>query len=202
MTRIIGGVARGRPIRTPPGDSTRPTADRVREALFSSLESTYGTLRGLAVLDVFAGSGAVGLEAASRGAERVTAVERNRSVSALVAANARALGLEQVEVVTVAAAAIGGPGARRAFDVAYLDPPYDLANEQLSETLAGLAAAGWLAEAATVVVERSRRSPPWTWPAGFRAGRERRYGDTILWYGRWESPHRAVAGEARSDEES
>jgi 16S rRNA (guanine966-N2)-methyltransferase len=202
MTRIIGGVARGRAIRTPPGDSTRPTADRVREALFSSLESAHGTLHGVSVLDVFAGSGAVGLEAASRGASQVTAVERDRTVSALIASNAKTLGFDQVEVVTAAAAGLGGRGSRPAFEVAFLDPPYDTENETLSETLAGLAAGGWLAHEATVVVERSRRSPPWTWPAGFRSVRERRYGDTILWYGRWESPHHAVAGETWSDEES
>jgi 16S rRNA (guanine966-N2)-methyltransferase len=202
VTRIIGGVAKGRVLRTPPGDATRPTADRVREALFSSLESAFGTLHGLSFLDVYAGSGAVGLEAASRGASRVTAVERDRTVSALIAANARTLGLEQVEVVTGSAAALGERGPRPAFDVAFLDPPYDVPNETLSATLAGLAATGWLADEATVVVERSRRGPPWTWPAGFQAVRERRYGDTILWYGRWESPHHAVAGETWSDEES
>ena len=202
MTRIIGGVARGRVIRTPSGESTRPTADRVREALFSSLESAYGTMHGLSVLDVYAGSGAVGLEAASRGAGRVTAVERDRTVSGLIVSNARTLGLEQVEVVTGSAAALGERGPRPAFDVAFLDPPYDVPNETLSATLTGLAATGWLAEEATVVVERSRRSPPWTWPAGLQAVRERRYGDTILWYGRWESPHHAVAGETWSDEES
>jgi 16S rRNA (guanine966-N2)-methyltransferase len=202
MTRIIGGVARGRVIRTPPGESTRPTADRVREALFSSLESTYGTLHGVAVLDVYAGSGAVALEAASRGAERVTAVERNRSVSAVIEANARTLGLSRVEVVTGSAAALGERGSPTGFDVAFLDPPYAVPNEQVHETLAALAAHGWLTDDATVVVERSRRAPIWTWPAGFRAVRERRYGDTILWYGRRESPPGAVAGENRSDEES
>jgi 16S rRNA (guanine966-N2)-methyltransferase len=202
MTRIIGGAARGRVIRTPPGESTRPTADRVREALFSSLESTYGTLHGLSFLDVYAGSGAVGLEAASRGAGRVTAVERDRTVSAIIASNARTLGFEQVEVVTGSAGALGERGPRPAFDIVFLDPPYDVPNETLSATLAGLATAGWLADEATVVVERSRRGPSWTWPVDFHAVRERRYGDTILWYGRWESPHHAVAGETWSDEES
>ena len=202
MTRIIGGIARGRPIRTPPGDTTRPTADRVREALFSSLESTFETMHGVSFLDVYAGSGAVGLEAASRGAQRVTSIERNRSVSALIAANARHLGLGHVEVLTASAAALGPAGPRAAFDVAFLDPPYDLANDTLGKTLTRLAATGWLADTATVVVERSRRTGVWTWPADFRAVRDRRYGDTILWYGRWESPHRAVAGPSWPDEES
>ncbi len=202
MTRIIGGVARGRVIRTPRGDSTRPTADRVREALFSSLESTFGSLRGLSFLDVYAGSGAVGLEAASRGAERVTAVERDRAASAVITANARALGLAQLEVVTASAAALGDRGLRAPVDLAFLDPPYDLANGAVSVTLVQLATAGWLADGAVVVVERSRRGDSWTWPEDFRAERERRYGDIILWYGRWDSPHRSVAGELRPDEES
>ncbi len=174
----------------------------MREALFSSLESSLGTLNGVSVLDVYAGSGAVGLEAASRGATRVTAVERERAVGALIASNARTLGLDQVEVVTAAAAALGARGTRPAFDVAFLDPPYDVPNETLSETVAALATNGWLARTATVVVERSRRAAPWAWPAGFEATRERRYGDTVLWYGRWESPRREVAGQSLSDEES
>jgi 16S rRNA (guanine966-N2)-methyltransferase len=186
MTRIIGGVAGGRPIRTPPGDATRPTADRVREALFSSLESTLGTLHGRAFLDVFAGSGAVGLEAASRGAESVTFVERNRAASALIAANAKALGFANVEVIGAPVSALPASAPKRPFDVAFLDPPYDMTSQALSDTIADLANAGWLASNAVVVVERSRRSQPWTWPPGVRALRDRRYGDTLLWYGRWE----------------
>lgn len=200
MTRIIGGVARGRTIRTPAGDSTRPTADRVREALFSSLESTVGTLRGVAFLDVYAGSGAVGLEAASRGCSAVTCVERNRSVGALIATNARSLGLHQVQVVTASASALPASGSG-SYDVAFLDPPYDVTNDALAATLAELASSGWLASGATVVVERSRRSGAWMWPAGFGALRERRYGDTVLWYGRRELPHRAVRDESPPDGE-
>src|SRR3954468_12133217 len=94
MTRIIGGSAGGRRLQTPPGDATRPTADRVREALFSALEAQFGSLHGLRLLDLYAGSGAVGLEAASRGAVRVTAVESDRRTARLVAANAAALGFD------------------------------------------------------------------------------------------------------------
>jgi 16S rRNA (guanine966-N2)-methyltransferase len=201
MTRIIGGVARGRPIRTPPGDGTRPTADRVREALFSSLESSLGSLHGIAFLDVYAGTGAVGLEAASRGAGRVTSVERSRPVAALIAANARTLDLAQVEVLTASASALPPTGGRAAYDVAFLDPPYDEPNAALAEVVSRMAASGWLVTDAIVVVERSRRSPAWAWPEGFSAVRERRYGDTILWYGRWESPRHAVESGTVSDEE-
>lgn len=188
MTRIIAGAARGRTVRTPPGGATRPTADRVREALFSSLEATFGSLSGVAFLDVYAGSGSVGLEAASRGAAWVTFVERNRSVAAGIAANARVLGLTALEVTTMSATALSRTPAARAYDVAFLDPPYDVAGESLSPVLTGLAQLGWLATGAVVVVERSRRSGEWRWPGGLEAERDRRYGDTVLWYGRCEPP--------------
>lgn len=186
MTRIIGGVAGGRPIRTPSGDGTRPTADRVREALFSSLEATLGTLHGVAFLDLFAGSGAVGLEAASRGASWVSFVERDRAVAALIAANARALGFGQVDVTCAAAASLLRTPPPRVFDAAFVDPPYDVTQESLWPVLTGLGELGWLTPGAAVVVERSRRSKSWVWPAGIRAGRDRRYGDTVLWYGRFD----------------
>jgi 16S rRNA (guanine966-N2)-methyltransferase len=186
VTRIIGGVAGGRTIRTPAGDTTRPTADRVREALFSSLESTLGTLHGTTFLDVFAGSGAVGLEAASRGASWVTFVEQSRPVAALIKTNAGSLGFTDIDVMTVAASALRAGRPPREFTVAFLDPPYDVATEPVAQTLAGLAESGWLAAGAVVVVERSRRSTDWAWPVGFQATRDRRYGDTVLWYGRWE----------------
>src|SRR5689334_7957728 len=99
MTRIIGGTAGGRRLRTPTGDATRPTSDRVREALFSTLESQLGSLTGLRVLDLYAGSGAVGLEAMSRGAGVVTAVESDRRTAGLAQDNARTLGFHRVEVL-------------------------------------------------------------------------------------------------------
>src|SRR6476620_12094520 len=99
MTRIIGGTAGGRRLRTPGGEATRPTSDRVREALFSALESRLGSLTGLRFLDLYAGSGAVGLEAMSRGAGVVTAVESDRRTARLVQQNADALGFRRAEVV-------------------------------------------------------------------------------------------------------
>jgi 16S rRNA (guanine966-N2)-methyltransferase len=186
-------VAGGRPIRTPHGDATRPTADRVREALFSSLESILGTLHGHSFLDVFAGSGAVGLEAASRGAEWVTFVERSRQAAALITANAASLGLQATGVMSAPASALATTPPPRRFDVAYLDPPYDMTSRTLSGVLIGLGDGGWLTPGAVVVAERSRRSGDWTWPERFTALRDRRYGDTILWYGRWvRSPDAAT----------
>lgn len=183
MTRIIGGVAGGRRLRTPPGEATRPTAERVREALFSSLEAGGG-LAGLVVLDLYAGSGALGLEARSRGAARVVLVEHDRRTAELVRANARALGLDGVRVVAAPVGRFLAGETSARFDLVLADPPYDLAPDRLSAVLARLVAGGWLAGDAQVVVERSRRGQPPTWPEGIGASRERAYGETVLWYGR------------------
>ncbi|MBA3991262.1 MAG: 16S rRNA (guanine(966)-N(2))-methyltransferase RsmD [Propionibacteriales bacterium] len=184
MTRIIGGIVGGRRIKTPTGIGTRPTADRVREALFSTLESELGTLAGRTFVDVYAGSGAIGLEARSRGASTVTCVENDRVAAAMIRANASALGLDGVHVVTAKAArwAAGRPDGA-AFDVAFLDPPYSLASDGLAELLGLLGTNGWLAAGASVVLERSRRDSEWLWPMGFEGVRSRKYGETMLWYG-------------------
>lgn len=182
MTRIIGGSAGGRRIQTPRGAHTRPTSDRVREALFSAIEAWCGSLHGLRVLDLYAGSGAVGLEAWSRGADAVTLVEQDRRTAALIAANARAIGCPAARVVAgpVATTLRNPPGA--AYDVAFLDPPYPLDDAAVDADLAALAGHGWLAPGAMVVVERSSRSPEPTWPAGVAREREKRYGETKLWF--------------------
>jgi 16S rRNA (guanine966-N2)-methyltransferase len=185
VTRIIAGDAGGRRLRTPPGTATRPTSDRVREALFSAIESQLGTLTGRRFLDMYAGSGAVGLEARSRGAAQVTLVERDSSTAALVRSNAKNLGLTQVTVVAASAQAVasaepvGGP-----FDVAFLDPPYGCTADEIHAVLGALKRAGWLASDALVAVERSRRDPEWVWPDGFERLRSKKYGETMLWYGR------------------
>jgi 16S rRNA (guanine966-N2)-methyltransferase len=182
MTRIIGGAAGGRRIATPKGDQTRPTSDRVREALFSALESWSGSLHGLRFLDLYAGSGAVGLEAWSRGATGVTLVESDRRTAALIAGNARELGFREADVVaaSVAATLTGAPPAP--YDLVFSDPPYPLDEEALARDLALLAGNGWLARGALVVVERARRSPEPTWPPGLTLVREKKYGETRLWY--------------------
>lgn len=181
MTRIIGGAAKGRRLATPPGDATRPTTDRVREALFSALEAQVGGLHGLRVLDLYAGSGAVGLEAASRGAAAVTAVESDRRTAALIVANAKTLGLEVVVVAQpVARALAGSPPAP--YDVVFADPPYPLEAAEVAEALAALVGNGWLSAGAAVVVERSARSVEPAWPAGLGVVRHKKYGETALWY--------------------
>ncbi|MGZ5399575.1 MAG: 16S rRNA (guanine(966)-N(2))-methyltransferase RsmD [Nocardioides sp.] len=183
MTRIIGGVAGGRRLQTPRGSTTRPTSDRVREALFSSIESWCGSLSGLRFLDLYAGSGAVGLEAWSRGAGVVTLVEQDRRTSRLIRANARVVGFAGADVIsgTVSTTLRRNPAAP--YDVAYLDPPYPMSAPDVDADLRLLDDHQWLVPGAMVVVERSVRSHPPSFPGGFSEVRERRYGETVLWYG-------------------
>lgn len=182
MTRIIGGTAGGRRIATPRGVNTRPTSDRVREALFSAIESWCGSLSGLRFLDLYAGSGAVGLEAWSRGAGVVTLVEQDRRTAAMIASNARELGFNRANVVTAAVATTLLRAPTAPYDVAFLDPPYAHPDDQVVADLESLRDQGWLVPGALVVVERGSRGPALVWPAGFDDSREKRYGETVLWY--------------------
>lgn len=183
MTRIVGGEAGGRRIAVPAGSGTRPTADRVREALFSSLEVEFGSFDGIAVLDLYAGSGAVGLEALSRGAERVLLVESDRSAAEVVTANIRAVGLPGATLVVRPAERVAaGENPSKPYDLLFADPPYKLEAARLQQLLADLVANGWLTDDAVVVVERGKREP-WDWPDGFAALRDRKYGEARLWYG-------------------
>lgn len=183
MTRIIGGTAGGRRLKAPSGDSTRPTSDRVREALFSSVEAETGSISGLRFLDLYAGSGAVGLEARSRGAGVVTLVEHDRRTVTLIRDNVRSLGFSQVEVIAGAVRRTLTTPPRAPYDIVFLDPPYALASEEVLADLGALCDQGWLADSALVVVERSTRSAAPGWPAGIEPARSRRYGETTLWYG-------------------
>ncbi|MFZ2013620.1 MAG: 16S rRNA (guanine(966)-N(2))-methyltransferase RsmD [Nocardioides sp.] len=182
MTRIIGGTAGGRRIATPRGVNTRPTSDRVREALFSAIESWCGSLAGLRFLDLYAGSGAVGLEAWSRGAGVVTLVEQDRRTASMIAANARDLGFSRAHVVTGSVASILLRTPAAPYDVAFLDPPYARSEADLVADLVSLRDHGWLVPGAMVVVERGSRGPEPGWPEGFDGSREKKYGETVLWY--------------------
>jgi 16S rRNA (guanine966-N2)-methyltransferase len=178
MTRIIAGAAGGRRILVPP-KGTRPTSDRVREALFSALDADPG-LDGAAVLDLCAGSGALGLEALSRGAVHALFVESDRRAAGVLRRNTDALGLAGAQVRMAPAAAVLAERAERAYDVVLVDPPYDVPATEVAGWLAAAAAHGWLAADAVVVVERAGRDGPFPWPPALRAGKERRYGDTTL----------------------
>ncbi|NEA35245.1 16S rRNA (guanine(966)-N(2))-methyltransferase RsmD [Streptomyces sp. SID13031] len=183
MTRIVGGVAGGRRIAVPPGIGTRPTADRVREALFSSLEAEFAGLDGLQVLDLYAGSGAVGLEALSRGAKRVVLVESDRPAAEVIAANIKVVGLPGTTLLTRPVEKVAsGHNPGEPVDLIFADPPYKLETVELQEVLTSLVANGWVAADAVVVVERAKREP-WEWPEGFAALRDRKYGEARLWYG-------------------
>jgi 16S rRNA (guanine966-N2)-methyltransferase len=183
VTRIIGGTAGGRRIKAPAGETTRPTSDRVREALFSSLESSLGSLTGLRFLDLYAGSGAIGLEARSRGAGVVTLVEHDRRTAALIRDNVRTLRFDGVEVLTSHVDRALPHPPRAPYDIAFLDPPYPLPVGDVEADLGALRDHGWLVHGALVVVERSSRGPGITWPHGLTGERERKYGETMLWYG-------------------
>lgn len=189
MTRIIAGSAGGTGIAVPSA-GTRPTSDRVREALFSALDAA-DLLAGARVADLYAGSGALGLEAASRGAASVDLVDSAAGAASVARRNAevvtragRLRAPVRVHRATVAGflRAPGGP-----YDLVFLDPPYDLAETDLTETLGLLAP--YLAAEAVVIVERSRRSPEPAWSeAGLEPLRSRAYGDTVMW---WAQPRLA-----------
>jgi 16S rRNA (guanine966-N2)-methyltransferase len=185
MTRVIAGAAGGRRLAVPPGTGTRPTSDRAREGLFSSWESQLGTLDGIRVADLYAGSGAVGLEALSRGAAHALLVEADARAARVVRENVRALGLPGAEVRTGKAEQIvTGPAPESPYDVVFLDPPYAVTDDDLREILLTLRLQGWLADDALVTVERSTRGGEFSWPTGFTPLRARRYGEGTLWYGR------------------
>jgi 16S rRNA (guanine966-N2)-methyltransferase len=182
MTRIIGGTAGGRRISAPRGVNTRPTSDRVREALFSAVESWCGSLSGLRFLDLYAGSGAVGLEAWSRGAGVVTLVEQDRRTAAMIASNARNLGFSRADIVTGSVTGTLARSPTAPYDVAFLDPPYAHPDPDLASDLAALRERDWLVPGAMVVVERAARSAEPTWPEGFGETWQKKYGETVLWY--------------------
>jgi 16S rRNA (guanine966-N2)-methyltransferase len=185
MTRVIAGTAGGRRLAVPPGTGTRPTSDRAREGLFSSWEALLGTLAGTRVADLYAGSGAVGLEALSRGAAHALLVEADARAARTVRENARSLGLPGAEVRTARAEQLtAGPPPEAPYDVVFLDPPYAVTDEEIREILITLAARGWLTDGALATVERSTRGGPFGWPGGFEPLRSRRYGEGTLWYGR------------------
>ena len=174
--RIVAGLAKGRRITAPPGDEVRPTADRVREALFSSLQSRLPDAR---VLDLYAGSGALGLEALSRGAAHATLVERDRRTLAVLRANVEVVGLPGAVVLPVdVASALAGPLPGGPFDLVFADPPYRTSATEVDRMLVALL--DHLAPDATVVVERARRDPAPTWPEGLEPVEPRVYGATVL----------------------
>jgi 16S rRNA (guanine966-N2)-methyltransferase len=199
--RVIAGSARGRPLKAPRGGATRPTSDRVREALFSSIARH---VPGATVLDLFAGSGALGIEALSRGAGFAVFVDDDHRAIRAITDNLKRAGLSaRARVVRADAARFcANPGAAlgggrtagqlptEPFDVVLCDPPYTLALSQVLGLVQDLSTAGAMAPAALVVIERDRRDPHLAqpMPEGFDQVRDRVYGDTVLRYVRPASP--------------
>ncbi|WP_433391239.1 16S rRNA (guanine(966)-N(2))-methyltransferase RsmD [Micromonospora sp. KLBMP9576] len=185
MTRIVAGTLGGRRIAAPPGAGTRPTSDRVREALFSAVQADV-ELTGARFADLYAGSGAIGLEALSRGAAHVLLVESDPRAARVIRENvatlhaAPAARLVAGKVATVLA---GGPDGGP-YDVVFADPPYAVPDAEIAAMLTALVDGGWLAPDALVVLERASRGGPVEWVQGITGERSRRYGETTLWYGR------------------
>lgn len=186
MTRIVAGTLGGRRIAAPAGQHTRPTSDRVREALFSALES-MADVSGARFADLYAGSGAVGLEALSRGAESVLLVEADPKAGRIIRENIALLGAApraKLVVGKVATVLGAGPPDGPGYDIVFADPPYGVPPDELTAALAALVDGGWLAADAVVAIERATRSPEPAWVPGLTFERSRRYGETTLWYGR------------------
>ena len=188
MTRIVAGRAGGRRLKVPP-QGTRPTSERVREALFNALESA-GELRDARVLDLYAGSGALGLEALSRGAAEALFVESDRRAVQVLRANVTEAGLGGA----VRAGTVGAVLAQQAdtpFDLVLADPPYAVDAARLGVMLIALAAGGWVAEEGLVVIERAKRDGEPEWPPGFEPLRAMNHGDTALYWAEYiTSPRR------------
>ena len=198
MTRIIGGEFGGRVLEVP-ATGTRPTSDRVREAIFNKL-SHDDALEDAQVVDLFAGSGALGLEAISRGAKSAVLVDSAKKATAVAQRNADALGVTgQVRVVTddaerytaamARAGGLDGPNLRaadglpkRAITLVFLDPPYNYSEADLEKVLANLVRTGLLIAGATIVIERGTRTPPPTLPAGLELTQQKSYGETVVYY--------------------
>ncbi|MGV1089400.1 MAG: 16S rRNA (guanine(966)-N(2))-methyltransferase RsmD [Mycobacterium sp.] len=185
MTRIVAGVAGGRRLVVPPR-GTRPTTDRVREALFNVLAARVD-FDGLRVLDLYAGSGALGLEALSRGAAAVTFVESDRRAADVITRNITTIGLPGATVRRGSVATVLA-GAGTPMDLVLADPPYDVPAGEVEAVLSLLQRHGWVTAGSVVVVERGASSPALAWSGEWTLWPERRYGDTRIEAAVLESP--------------
>lgn len=194
MPRIISGTARGRRIATPPGDGTRPTSDRVREALFGRLEH-LDALVDARVLDLYAGSGALALEALSRGAASALLVESGRRAADVIGVNVEELGfVAQVRRAKVTQVLAGVPP--HTMHLVLIDPPYAVPDDEITAALAALMTGGWLEPEAVVLLERSTRSSEPQWPRELHPLESRIYGETTLWFAEYQPEDRRAADPA------
>jgi len=188
--RIISGIGKGRNLLSPRG-ATRPTSDRAREALFSTLESEFGSLADLYFLDLYCGSAAVAAEALSRGAAVVHAVDNDEKATSIARENLALMeninGVGSASVFTMSAGKYldtksNVAAANIDFDIAFMDPPYELPNSDIEKILRGLQENSLLKDVAVIAVERDSKSKPFVWPEGFAALKDRHYGAATIYY--------------------
>ena len=184
--RIIAGIAKGRKLFSPPS-ITRPTSDRAREGLFSSLVSTFGTLEGLHFLDLFAGSGAVGVEALSRGAALVESVESNSTSSDICEQNFNLLtgvdGIGKFKVYNKTVFEFLNHSATNTYEIIYIDPPYEVSNSEVEKILRKIIMLNLLNKFGVVAIERDGKAKPFLWPDGLTELKVRSYGAGSIHYG-------------------
>ncbi|MFF0487505.1 16S rRNA (guanine(966)-N(2))-methyltransferase RsmD [Nocardia sp. NPDC004068] len=178
MTRIVSGIAGGRRLRVPPA-GTRPTSDRVREALFNLIAARMD-FDGLRVLDLYAGSGALGLEALSRGAAHALLVESDRKAAATIRANITALALPGAELRPATVTSTLATPPETPYVLIFSDPPYALETPLITADLQALTTNNWLQADALIIIERSTRTPPTPWPTPYTPLKPRTYGETRL----------------------
>ncbi len=176
MTRIIAGAAKGRTLKVP-SHGTRPTSDRVRESVFNMLQHQLGSWNDLNVLDLYAGSGAYALEAMSRGAKSATVVENARHANDVLHQNAQQVGFD-LRIVNRDVSKFVAVSSAEKFDVVFIDPPYDVANDSVTELLDALTKQNFLAEDAVIVVERSGRDEVFSVPESLTIESDRALGET------------------------
>lgn len=187
--RIIAGVAKGRTLGTVAG-ATRPTSDRAREGLFSSLTSEFGSFEGLRVLDLFGGSGAIGLESLSRGATLVHVVEKDEAAIRTINTNYEIIKKSnptgKFQLFGMSAEKFLDNPAKEKYHLVYIDPPYDYSNQAVEDILSKLHDNEFLNSDAFVAVERTKRGIQFIWPDAFTPARERNYGQATIYYGHFQ----------------
>ena len=183
--RIIAGLAKGRNLLSP-SDGVRPTSDRAREALFSTLDSEFGSMSDLHFLDLYCGSGAVSAEALSRGAAFVQAVDKDERATSVARSNHEMLekiqGIGSSSVITMAVARFLERSAENKFDIVFMDPPYELGSEEVINSLSLLHKNGFVKTGTVIAIERDSKSKGIEWPAGYVPLKERKYGAATIYY--------------------
>ena len=187
--RIIAGVAKGRILGAVAG-ATRPTSDRAREGLFSSLTSEFGTFEGLHVLDLFGGSGAIGLESLSRGASSVHIVEKDEEAQKTVDINFEIVKKSnptgKFQLFGMSAERFLKDVPKEKYHLVYIDPPYDFSNQAVEDVLSALHDYEFLSSDAFIAVERTTRGAQFIWPDAFVPARERKYGQATIYYANYQ----------------